>query len=371
MVLKKWDLLCVILRNETRVVSPTPHEYTRPSTAWLLILTKSPMRAVVITRYGGPEVLDVREIEPPPPGPREVLIRVRASALNRADILQRMGRYPAPPDVAKDVSGIEFAGEVAAIGAGCSLWSSGDRVMGLVSGGAHADFVVVNEATLLRIPAGWTWAEAAAAPEAFITAYDALVTQAGLRSGETVLIHAVGSGVGLAATQLVRSWGGIPYGTSRTGQKIVAAVSRGLVDGVAVTSDIAAVVTSARRWTSGRGVDIVLDLVGGHYVAVSIDALARMGRLLLVGTIGGPRATIELGRVLAKRLTIRGTVLRSRSLEEKVLVTRAFEGDVMPRFANGDLKPDIDSVYPISAIADAHRRMESNASCGKVVLLMD
>ncbi|MEP7343859.1 MAG: NAD(P)H-quinone oxidoreductase [Gemmatimonadaceae bacterium] len=329
------------------------------------------MRAAVITRFGDPDVLEVRDVPTPVPGTGEVLIHVRATALNRADVLQRMGRYPAPGDVAKDIPGIEYAGEVTTPVSGASAWSKGDRVFGLVGGGAHAQFVVAHEDTLLRVPDGMRWTDAAAIPEAFITAHDAMIVQAGLRPGEVVLIHAVGSGVGLAATQLARAFGGIPYGSSRTRDKIEQARPFGLEDGIVVATDMEPLVTASRQWTGGRGVDVVLDLVGGAYVPASIDALALKGRLMLVGTVAGPRATIELHRVLGKRLTIRGTVLRARPLDEKIVVTEAFERDVMPRLRRGELRANVDSTFPLASIRDAHRRMESNASFGKVVVLMD
>jgi putative PIG3 family NAD(P)H quinone oxidoreductase len=328
------------------------------------------MRAAVITRFGDADVLEIRDVAAPVPATRDVLVSVRATALNRADVLQRMGRYAAPGDVARDIPGIEFAGEVAQLGPGASRWSVGDRVFGLVGGGAHADFVVAHEETLVRIPEELDWTNAAAIPEAFITAHDALVMQAGVCAGDAVLIHAVGSGVGLATTQVARAWGAVPFGSSRTADKIERARLFGLEAGVVVESDLEAVVTAAKGWTGGRGVDVVMDLVGGAYVAASIDALALKGRLMLVGTVAGPRATVELGRILAKRLTIRGTVLRSRTLEEKIAVTRAFDRDVMPRLIRGELRPTVDSTFALTDIRDAHRRMESNASVGKIVVLM-
>lgn len=329
------------------------------------------MRAAVITRFGDPDVLEVREVERPVPKERQVLVRVRATALNRADVLQRMGRYPAPSDVARDIPGIEFTGEVAALGSGTAQWSVGDSVMGLVGGGAHAEFLVAHEETLLRKPAGLSWTDAAAIPEAFITAHDAMVVQAALRAGEAVLIHAVGSGVGLAATQVARAWGALPYGSSRTSDKLERARSWGLENGIFVGSELETLVTASREWTGGRGVDVVMDLVGGAYVPASIDALALKGRLMLVGTIAGPRATLELHRVLGKRLTIRGTVLRARPLEEKIAVTKAFNSEVMPRLRRGELRPNVDTIFSLTDIREAHRRMESNASFGKVVVEID
>ncbi len=328
------------------------------------------MRAAVITRFGDPDVLEIQDVPAPVPGPHEILVRVIASALNRADLLQRLGRYPAPAGVPRDIPGIEFAGEVADVGPQQSIWNVGDRVFGLVGGGAHAEFLVAHEETVLRIPDQLPWENAGAIPEAFITAHDALVMQAGVRSGETVLIHAVGSGVGLAATQLARCWGAIPFGTSRTADKIEAARAFGLEDGVVVGTDPEAMIVPSGRWTAGRGFDVICDLVGGAYVAPSIEVLGMKGRLMLIGTVAGGRATVELGRVLGKRLTIRGTVLRARPLDEKILVARAFERDVIPRIASGDVRASVDAVFPLERIADAHRRMESNANVGKLVLRM-
>ncbi|HEU4565017.1 MAG TPA: alcohol dehydrogenase catalytic domain-containing protein, partial [Gemmatimonadaceae bacterium] len=198
------------------------------------------MRAAVITRPGGPDVLELRDLPRPEPGAGEVLVRVRASALNRADLLQREGRYPAPPGAPAEIPGIEFAGEVAALGEGVARWREGDRVFGITVGGAHAEFLVAHERALAAVPDELEWEEAGAVPEAFITAHDALVTQAALRASERVLVHAVGSGVGLAAVQLVRAMGAVPYGTSRTPEKIERARPLGLEDGVVPGDDFAA-----------------------------------------------------------------------------------------------------------------------------------
>jgi putative PIG3 family NAD(P)H quinone oxidoreductase len=328
------------------------------------------LRAAVITRPGEPDVLELREVPDPEPGHGEVRVRVRASALNRADTLQRVGRYPAPAGVPRDIPGIEFAGEVDEVGTGVERWRRGDRVFAIVGGGAHAEYVIAPQHTLVRIPDALDWPEAGAAPEAFMTAHDAAVTQAGLIAGESVLIHAVGSGVGLAATSLVRALGGVPYGTSRTADKIERARPLGLEDGVVVDRELEPMVLAASRWTQGRGFEIVLDLLGGAYVPASVEALGLKGRLMLIGTVAGPRATIEVGRILAKRLTIRGTVLRARSLPEKTAVADAFARDVVPLLERKAVVPVIDSVFPLARIADAHRRMESNASFGKVVLVM-
>ena len=328
------------------------------------------MRAAVITRPGGPDVLEVREVARPEPVADHVLVRVRASALNRADLLQREGRYPPPLDVPQDIPGIEFAGEVALVGAGVHRWRPGQRVFGIVGGGAHAEYLTVHERMLAEIPANLDWAEAAATPEVFITAHDALVTQAGLRPSERVLIHAVGSGVGLAATQLVRAVGAIPYGTSRTLEKIDRAKEYGLEDGVVLTGDLGALAERVAAWTSSVGMQVVLELVGGPYVQASVDSLGVRGRLMLVGTMGGGQVQLNLRRVLSNRLMIRGTVLRGRPLEEKILASRAFAAEVVPLLERGLLRPTIDSRFPLDEIRAAHRHLETNATFGKVVLDM-
>jgi putative PIG3 family NAD(P)H quinone oxidoreductase len=330
-------------------------------------MTRS-MKAVVITRPGGPEVLEIREVERPEPGAGEALVRVHATALNRADLMQREGRYPPPPGAPADIPGLEFAGEVAALGPGAREWHEGDPVFGITGGGSYAEYLVVHERSLAAIPASLDWVEAAAVPEAFITAHDALVTQAAVRVSERVLIHAVGSGVGLAASQLARAVGAVPFGTSRTQDKIDRARDFGLEDGVALDGDTGPLAEAVAKWTDGRGVDVVLDLVGGGYVEAGVEALAARGRLILIGTVAGVQTSLDLRRVLTRRLTIKGTVLRARPLEEKILATRAFATEVVPLLANGVVRPVIDSEFALSEIADAHRHLESNATFGKVVV---
>ena len=326
------------------------------------------MRAAVITRHGGPDVLETRDVARPEPGSGEVLVRVRASALNRADLLQREGRYPAPPGWPADIPGMEIAGEVESCGTGATLWKEGDRVFGIVGGGGNAESIVTHERTLAAIPANLSWTDAAAVPEAFITAHDALVTQAKVQLSERVLIHAIGSGVGLAALQLVRAAGAEPFGDARTADKIERARGFGLARGITVGDDLGAIAKRVQEWTNGAGVDIVLDLVGGAYTAVSIAACAPKGRIILIGTMAGRETSLPLGVILGKRLTVRGTVLRARPLEEKIEATRAFAAQVVPLLASGVVRPVVDRVFSLDHIADAHRHLESNATFGKVVL---
>jgi NADPH2:quinone reductase len=325
------------------------------------------MRAAINTAGGGPEVLAIEERPVPTPARDEVLVRVVTSGLNRADLLQRAGRYPAPPGWPADIPGLEFAGEVVACGATVQRWRSGDRVFGLVGGGAHAQYLVAHERAVAAIPASLGWEQAGVACEAFITAHDALVTQAALRPGESVLIHAVGSGVALAAVQLIRALGGTSYGSARGASKITAARELGLANGV-VAENVASIAPAVMEWTRGRGVDVVLDLVGGDYVAASVASLAMRGRLMLVGSLAGRAASLDLGTMLSKRLTVRGTSLRARPLEERILATQAFEREVVPWLANGTLSTRIDGGFSLSDIAKAHARLESNDTIGKIVL---
>ena len=326
------------------------------------------MRAVVITAPGGVEVLELRDVPQPSPSHGQVLVRVHATALNRADILQREGRYPAPADAPADIPGMEFAGEVAELGTGVARWKIGQRVFGIVGGGAYAEHLVTHERLLAEIPERLSYTEAAAVPEAFITAHDALVTQAQLRASEAVLIHAVASGVGLAAVQLTRALGAIPFGTARGKGKLERARDYGLQDGWAATEDLSELSVHAKRWSGGRGMNVVLDLVGGAYFPASIEAMAPLGRLMIIGTMAGREATMPLGRVLSSRITIRGTMLRGRAIEEKIAATRAFEEQVVPLLGRGSLRAVVDREFPLADVRAAHLRMESNESIGKIVL---
>ena len=326
------------------------------------------MKAVTLPKYGGPEVLEIRDVPTPEPAPGEVLVRVRSSALNRADLLQRQGRYPGPPGASVEIAGMEYAGEIARLGAGVTGWREGERVYGIVAAGAHAEYVAVAAATLARIPDALDWRAAGAVPEAYITAHDALVTQGGLRDGERVMVHAVGSGVGLAVVQVARALGARVFGTARTASKLGAATAEGMDGGVAVTDDLEAVVAAARAWSGGPGVDLVIDLVGGAYVPAGLAALAPRGRLVLVGLMAGVTATIPLGALLSKRLTLRGTVLRSRTVAEKAEATHLFADALGPLLARGILRPVIDSVFPMAEIRAAHERLGGNETVGKVVI---
>lgn len=327
------------------------------------------MRAVVIVSFGGVEGLEVREVElPPSPSANRVRVRVRAAALNRADVLQRLGRYPPPPGTVKDIPGLEFAGEVEQIGPEVRSLIVGQRVFGITAGGAQAEYTIVPESSLVEIPSNLDWTEAGAVPEAFITAHDALFTQARLEMGERVLVHAAGSGVGLAAVQLARASGATVYGTSRNAEKLERARGYGLDEAVKVGAEPSAFAGAIREWTNEAGVDVILDLVGGSYFAANLDSLAIKGRLMLVGTTGGASAPFDFGIAMRKRLRIMGTVLRARSLEEKAYATSRFATHVVPLLASETVRPVIDKVYEMDEVRAAHERMESNESFGKIVL---
>jgi len=329
------------------------------------------VKAVIITRHGGIEGLEVREVETPArPAADRVRVRVRAAGLNRADVFQRMGHYPAPAGYPPDIPGLEFAGEVDEVGEEVRTWKRGQRVFGITAGGAQAEYIVVPENHLAEIPANLDWVEAAAVPEVFITAHDALFTRANLRPGETMLVHAAGSGVGTAAIQLTRAAGARAFGTSRTADKLERAKELGLNSAVVVTAEPQPFVDSIAGWTGGRGVNVIIDLVGAKYLEANLNALATRGRLVLVGTTAGAQAMLDFSTVMGKRLTIVGTVLRARSIEEKATATRLFAEQVVPLLADGTIKPVVDRVYKIEEIREAHARMESNLSFGKIVLLI-
>jgi NADPH2:quinone reductase len=324
------------------------------------------MRAIAITKPGGPEVLELVERETPEPSRGEVRIRIRATAVNRADLLQRMGSYPAPSDAPPDIPGLEIAGEVEALGAGVERLAIGDRVFGLVGGGGYAEKVVSHERALAKIPDNLSFEQAAAIPEAFVTAHDAMVTQAGFIGGETVLVHAVGSGVGSAAVQLAHAMGALVIGTARTPAKLERARELGLDVGI-VPTETGQFADQVRKAASD-GVPVILELIGGGYLEEDLRCVQRKGRIVLIGLLAGARTTLDLGLVLRGRASVIGTVLRARPLEEKIAAMRAFEAQVVPMLARGLLQPVIDRVLPLDAAAEAHRRMASTEGFGKIVL---
>jgi putative PIG3 family NAD(P)H quinone oxidoreductase len=332
-------------------------------------LVEEKMRAVRIVSHEGEGRLEVCEVARPVACTDRVRVRVHAAGLNRADLLQKRGRYPAPPGAVADIPGLEFAGEVEQTGDEVKSWKVGQRVFGITAGGAQAEYVVVPESHLALIPDSLDFAEAAAVPEVFITAHDALFTQARLQAGERVLVHAVGSGVGTAAVQLARAAGaGAVYGTARTLEKVERAREFGMDEGVVVGSDPGAFAEAVRAWTRGAGVNVLLDLVGASYLDANLDALGRRGHMILVGTLGGSTAALDYGRMMSKRLRLAGTMLRGRSTEEKAAATRRFAAHVVPLLADGRLRPVLDTTHALTQVSAAYERLESNETFGKVVI---
>jgi putative PIG3 family NAD(P)H quinone oxidoreductase len=326
------------------------------------------MEAIYIREFGGAENLEIRQVpDPEKPSGTEVAIRVKAAGLNRADLLQRRGHYPPPAGYSPNIPGLEFAGEVLESGGDATGHKSGDRVFGITAGEAQAEFLKIDSRLLAKIPDNLNFTEAAAIPEAFITAHDAVFTQGKLKNKETLLVHAVGSGVGLAALQLGKASGHPVLGTSRTEEKLKRCREFGLDEAVVVGSE-SKFSEEILSKTNGRGADVILDLVGGAYFEENLKSLALKGRLLLVGMTSGSTAQFNLGIALSKRLTLIGTVLRARSLEDKADATRAFSSEVVPLLANGRVRPNIDRVFDFNDVRAAHEYLESNESFGKVVL---
>lgn len=325
------------------------------------------MRAVVITKPGGPEVLEIQDVQTPEPMGDQVRVRVRAAGLNRADLSQRMGHYPAPPGSPSDIPGMEFAGEVDALGPLVRQWKLGQRVMGIIGGGGQAEYVLAQEGMLVEIPHNLDFVQAAGIPEVFMTAHDALFTQGGLQMGERILIHAAGSGVGTAAIQLAHAVGATTYGTSRTPGKLEQAKPLGL--DVALSDQNFA--DEIKRLTHGAGVHMVLDFVGAAYMAQNLEAVTAWGRIVFLATLSGAQASVNLGMVMSKRIQIRGCTLRTRTLEEKLAVTRRFSTQVLPLFEKGIVKPIIERTYPMHKIGEAHSTMAENKNFGKLVVVME
>jgi putative PIG3 family NAD(P)H quinone oxidoreductase len=323
------------------------------------------VRAVVLTEFGGPEVLCIAEVPAPTPGPEEVLVSVRATALNRADLLERMGMYPNPFPSQHQIPGLEFSGVVESVGERVRDWKPGDAVMGIVSGGGYAEKLVIHERQAIRVPHGMNVNDAAAIPEVFITAWDALVVQGGLTSGRTALVHAGASGVGTAAIQICRAIGARVIVTCSTSKM---AACRHLGADLIIDYTQTDFVDAVKTFTKNKGVDVVLDVVGGDYVDRNINCLATKGSIVQVGTMAGPPPAVNVGGLMFKRARIIGTVLRARPVDEKIAISRRFADEVLPLFDSGVLKPVIDSRHAFTDIAKAHERMAANANAGKIVV---
>jgi putative PIG3 family NAD(P)H quinone oxidoreductase len=323
------------------------------------------MRAVVLRAHGGPEVLTFEDVASPICGEQDIVVTVAATALNRADLLQRMGFYPNPFPSGPEIPGLEFAGIVASIGDKVTAWAVGDRVMGITSGGAYAEQLVIHERQAMAVPSGMALHDAAGIPEVFITAWDALVVQGGLTSGRWAMVHAGASGVGTAAIQICKAIGARIVVTCSGGK---VAACRALGADVVVdygTQDFVAEVATA---TGGNGVDVILDVIGGDYVERNVASLAVKGHIIQVGVMAGKPVPFNVGLLLGKRASITGTVLRARPLEEKIAISQRFADEMLPLFDSGTLKPVIDSTYAFADIAKAQEYMASNANVGKIVI---
>jgi putative PIG3 family NAD(P)H quinone oxidoreductase len=326
------------------------------------------MKAVLFAGKGGPEVIQYGDAGDPAPSRGEVLVRVRAAALNRADLLQRRGVYPPPPGTRADIPGLELAGEVVRLGEGVTGWKPGDRVMAITAGEGQAQLAVVSERMLMPVPERLSLEQAGALPEAGITAHDAMFTLGGLRPGWPILVHAVGSGVSTVAVQIARAAGAFVIGTSRTAEKLERARGLGLDHGILVGKDEPRFAEEVRKVTGGRGCLVILDFVGAPYAAENLAALAPQGRIVVIGTMGGPKATVDLSLLMRSRGTFVGTTLRPRPLDEKIQATQAFARDVLPLVARGLVNPVVDAAIPAAEARAAHERMERNDSFGKLVL---
>ncbi|MCZ6559013.1 MAG: NAD(P)H-quinone oxidoreductase [SAR324 cluster bacterium] len=326
------------------------------------------MKAVIQSGNGGPQVLQLGEAADPEPGPGQLLVKVRATALNRADTMQRKGMYP-PPKGESEILGLELAGEVEAWGDGVEGFSKGQGVFGLVGGGGYAQYALIDKDMAMPIPDGWSFAEAAAVPEVYFTANETVFVLGNLQPGEAVLIHAGGSGVGTAAIQMAHHIGAKVYFTAGSQDKIERATALGADAGINYkTHDFA---EEINRLTGGEGVDVVEDFLGASYLSRNLSVLRPGGRLILVALMGGAKCEVDLSTVMRNRLQVFGSVMRSRSLEDKRAITARFQQRWLPPLIEGKIKPVIDSVFPLEEVVAAHEAMEANKNFGKIILSVD
>ena len=322
------------------------------------------MRAVVLRSHGGPDSLTIEDVPDPVGGPEDVVVQVRATALNRADLLQVMGMYPNPRPSALEIPGLEFSGTVQAVGERVTLWQLGDVVMGIEAGGAYAERIATHERQLMRVPAVVGIADGAAIPEVFLTAWDALVVQGGLTSGRWALVHAGASGVGTAGIQIAKS----------IGARIAVTCSSGKMDLCRALGADLVLERSPAPWLTEAmaavpdGFDSILDVIGGEEIERNLQAVAMKGRIIQVGLMGGSTVPVNVYALMGRRASWIGTMLRARPIEEKIALTRRFAAEMLPLFDTGQLKPVIDSRFPFDNIADAHRHMAANANAGKIMV---
>jgi NADPH2:quinone reductase len=325
------------------------------------------MTVVGISKPGGPEVL-VPETRPvPAPGPNEILIKVAVAGVNRPDVAQRSGSYPPPPG-ASDLPGLEVAGEVVALGDGANKYKLGDTVMSLVSGGGYAQYCLAHESIAMPVPAGLSITEAGATPETLMTVWHNVFERGGLKAGETLLIHGGSSGIGTMAIQLAKAFGAKVIVTVGSQDKADACLKLGADRAINYkTQDFVAETKTA---TDGAGANVILDMVGGDYIDKNYDAAAVDGRIVQIAFLGGPKATVNFAKLMVKRLHHTGSTLRPRSVADKAAMVSAIEAKVLPLMRDGRIKPVMDSTFPLEKAADAHRRMETSAHIGKIVLMV-
>ena len=323
------------------------------------------MTVVAIAGKGGPDVLQTQTLPVPSAGNGQVLVRVQAAGVNRPDVLQRMGLYPAPKGQS-ELPGLEIAGDVVAIGAGVTRFETGQRVMALVNGGGYAEYCLADEGTTLHVPEGLSIIEAGGLPETFFTVWHNVFERGALKAGEWILIHGGTSGIGVTAIQLAKAFGSKVLTTTGSAEKCTAALKLGA--DVAVNYRSEDFLDAVKAATGGRGVDVILDMVGGPYIEKNIRALADDGRLVYIGFQSGSKAEIDFTRVMHKRLTITGSTLRIRPAEVKAHIARKVEAEVLPLLASGEVRVPIDSTFPLARAADAHRRIEEGTHIGKIIL---
>jgi NADPH2:quinone reductase len=325
------------------------------------------MTAIAIRGFGGPDVLGPEQRPVPQPGAGEVLVKIAAAGVNRPDVMQRKGQYP-PPAGATDIPGLEISGEVVAVGASASRWKLRDKVMGLVVGGGYAEYCLVHESHALPVPVGLTLVEAAAIPETFFTVWHNVFQRGGLKAGETLLVHGGSSGIGTAAIQLAKAFGARAIATAGSDEKCQACRRLGADACINYKTDD--FVAGTKAATAGKGADVILDMIGGDYVERNYEAAAIEGRLVQIAVQRGAKASIDLLRIMLKRLTHTGSTLRARSVEDKAAIARAVEEHVLPLIAKGTVRPLIDSTFPLAEAGRAQARMESGAHIGKIVLTL-
>jgi NADPH:quinone reductase len=324
------------------------------------------MRAVIIAHPGGPEVLKVHERPQPLFENNEVLIRVKAAGVNRPDVIQRKGLYPAPPGAPQGIPGLEVAGQIESVGADCTLFKEGDNVCALVSGGGYADYVAVPEGQCLHIPEGLTFIEAASLPETFFTVWSNVFDRGRLKPGESLLVHGGSSGIGVTAIQMAKAWGSTVFITAGSEEKCNACTALGA--DYAINYNTANFRDVIKSQTNGAGVDVVLDMVGGSYTVDNLDLLREEGRLVIINAMKGDEVKVKLMQVMRKRLTITGSTLRARDTAFKSSIARALEKNVWPWLESGKVKPVVFKTFPLEQAAEAHALMESSKHIGKIVL---